>query len=340
MIEFNVFASDLLAKATFQNTEKYDDDLEKWNNPKITILASSELRDLIYSKSQNNDSDYFWYKGHQFAFTSDRHLACYTDKSILLNVYGYGGEELVVELENETRNALCSWNMIQKEVDKGFVSLPIDWDDVLHHVSTGLLRKLFEQYKRTVAHVLLDEPVFDVLYSDLIIDTGLYGLAANEYDYSPESFFKHFNLNNIWGMLKKQFDPAVINAEFYKSKAYYVANEFGSVKKLAKGYKFRIDNYWSNDISLGTSFVESLLASFKCANNETAVEEMKCIFDCKLVAGDKEKTQGLDIRVFQKHYTVLVGHEYFKDVLLFVNKFATDTLSSALDGNDDLGMAA
>lgn len=337
MIEFNEFARDLLENVSFENPEKWDDDMQKWNNPLIVMAATEELRDAVYAKNPKNNSDYFWYKGQQFGFTSSENLACYTSKSILQGVYGPGVPELMKELVYETKGVLSSWSVIAKEVDKGFVSMEVDFDEVVHQQSYLLLHELGREYAKSISHAVSGNVDFDMLYN-LTIDSRDYGLGRNEYDFSSDTFFKHFDYDGALEVLKTKLSPEIVNNQYHADVSYYLAKEFDSIKRFSKGIKFRV-SLWGSDLDLNQRFINALYQSFLYAGNEAACLELQELF-CAGVDSNNESVGGFEVRLFNEHFTVLVSDKYFQDVLVYVNKFAPERLASAMAKNENMKNAA
>lgn len=331
MISFDNFKNDFLQNAEL--CTHTSDELHSEYASRMPI--SDEFRDSCMSIfSCSNNGPVFLYKGDWFSL-SDGEMLAYGKSDIFSNILAdYGVDELIDEYEAQVKDALIAYQEVDKRLSKGglMVGLKLDYDDLIYQLCLNGWNLIWSAFKRSVSHTIHCNIRWADSYRWIGLRTFSFSADVDKRDWSFEYFNQHFNLKNIYRCLHNIFNSNEINTEYFEYHARIIAEDYLNVKRLKKGVKISsdVDFYCDNYLKAnkGINLINGLKAVFEYSRNKEIYLSIVNLVESKLSLSSYKELRGVRLNVYQKKIAFTFSHDVFKEIAIFVNKFAKDKLGN------------
>lgn len=339
MITYEEFVKDLKQNVSFKNPELIDENFDKLINPTCSMFVDINLSTQIYSLNKARPSDYFEYNGQQFCFFGNQ-IKCYSKHPLLLGIYG-GDYSTIQNIKEKVKQALRFYKQMSARAKSvSYLGLDFNHDHLINELVSSIHIDLRDLFLKSTKHLLdfkLDKNKINKYKVSHIRSTY-------NSDYSYDFFKSVFDIDKAYEHMFENFNHQQLNFLYHKDHAIEVANGFVGAGKNKYGLSFKSD--WRDSYTVATylgrhygidhCFIDGAIKAFGYTGNQRCLDSIKAIMDSKLEPGGKLSIGGVICKVYKQHYTMTFSHNDVKDLLLYTNKFAPDTLNFQLGRNNAL----
>ncbi|MFK5892877.1 MAG: hypothetical protein QM504_06625 [Pseudomonadota bacterium] len=272
-------------------------------------------------------------------------LVSLTQHSVLKNVLGFIDESKLTTIKVNIQLALDCYRHIIESAKERYVDLSgVNCPETIRAIAKSAHADLLDVFKSVVTHTLDYAYDFQNNYDfrALRIASLYHSDLPALWDY--DQFVKHYDVDKLMNQWVSNFNAVEVNNISHNKMARCLAYKFRSCTKLNAGYRFSenwrcIDGFNSESECMGKvyryelDFLNALVWAFLYAGNYQAKSIVESIMDGEYKPGPTVKFKGFALRVYKEHYSLTIGHDEMKDVLLYVNKFAADLFKKSVHYN-------
>jgi hypothetical protein len=341
IIKYEDFRADLLANVDFSKTERINGDYDKANAYCGMLCVDDGLSNAVYALNKGETSDYFYFNGVKMCFVGIG-LACYGDTNVFRNIMGYGYQRTVDGVRLKLKKAIAAYKDIYAHKDVEWLKGSFDMSFDMKSLANNAYDELKQAFQTRVKHMI------DCHYTCSNIIGGSF-VNVDKWDF--KAFDEVFKLDEALDDFINVFDPDAINGAYHAKAGIRIAGTFRDCKKIKDG--LQLSESWVLGCSDGDYFgsehrygryCEELWGAvkrmFKYFNNYKGLEALDGFLAKKLNAGDECIINGIKLKVFKSHYTLLFPSSEMNQILVYVNKYAKSNLEFQMGRNPIFKKAA